>query len=537
MQATRSSVLSTMIAALALFYLGFFPSQASAVSQGAAFKQAVAEAAAQDKDISAFYKDMGYQGIWTGKKSADKARRSALLKALKNSADHGLPYDRYGVETLTSRLKSARTPRELGQIEVEMSRVFLKYAADIQTGALVPSQVDEHIVRTVPYRNRQSYLVNLEKSSPTGFFKALPPRTKEYNALMKQKLLLEQLLATGGWGSTVNAKKLEPGDSGASVVALRDRLVRMGYLKRNAAKTYDNAMTDAIVRFQADHGLAQDGVAGGGTLGEINVPVQQRLQSVIVAMERERWVNKDRGVRHIEVNLADFSAKIIDNGKVTFSTRSVIGARDEKRQSPEFSNQMEFMVINPSWFVPRSIATGEYLPELQQDPYAVQHLIITDRSGRQVDRANVDFAKYTRQSFPYAMRQPPSRSNALGLVKFMFPNKYNIYLHDTPAKKLFARETRAYSHGCIRLADPFDFAYALLAAQTNDPKGLFQSKLATGKEVQVNLEKPVPVHIIYRTAFADGKGQMQYRRDIYGRDGRIWKALSQAGVEVRAVQG
>ena len=119
----------------------------------------------------------------------------------------------------------------------------------------------------------------------------------------------------------------------------------------------------------------------------------------------------------------------------------------------------------------------------------------------------------------------------------MFPNKYNIYLHDTPAKKLFARETRAYSHGCIRLADPFDFAYALLAAQTNDPKGLFQSKLATGKEVQVNLEKPVPVHIIYRTAFADGKGQMQYRRDIYGRDGRIWKALSQAGVEVRAVQG
>ncbi|MGA9251228.1 MAG: L,D-transpeptidase family protein [Roseobacter sp.] len=537
MQATRSHGSSTLLAVLSLFFIGFFSTPAVATAQGAAFKQAVAEAASKDKDISAFYQSTGYEGIWTGNKSRDKARRAELLKALKNSADHGLPADQYAVDVLTSRLKSARTPRDLGQLEVELSRVFLKYAADIQTGALIPSNVDEHIVRTVPYRNRQSYLVNFEKSSPAGFFKALPPRTKEYNALMKHKLVLEQLLAKGGWGNTVNANKLEPGDSGAAVIALRDRLVRMGYLKRNAGKTYDTAMTDAVIRFQADHGLAQDGIVGAGTLGEINVSMQQRLQSVIVAMERERWLNKDRGARHIEVNLTDFTAKIIDNGKITFSTRSVIGARDAKRQSPEFSDQMEFMIINPSWFVPRSIAIGEYLPELQQDPYAVQHLIITDRSGRQVDRANVDFAKYTRQSFPYAMRQPPSRSNALGLVKFMFPNKYNIYLHDTPAKKLFGRETRAYSHGCIRLADPFDFAYALLAVQTNDPKGFFQSKLATGKEVQVNLEKPVPVHIIYRTAFANGKSQMQYRRDIYGRDSRIWEALSQAGVELRAVQG
>jgi murein L,D-transpeptidase YcbB/YkuD len=295
-------------------------------------------------------------------------------------------------------------------------------------------------------------------------------------------------------------------------------------------------MKQAVVQFQADHGLAQDGVAGAGTLGEINTSVEQRLQSVIVAMERERWVNKERGKRHIEVNLTDFSAKIIDNGKVTFSTRSVIGARDDKRQSPEFSDQMEFMVINPSWFVPRSIATGQYLPELQQDPNAVNHLIITDRSGRQIDRNAVDFTKYTTRTFPYAMRQPPSRSNALGLVKFMFPNKYNIYLHDTPAKNLFSRETRAYSHGCIRLADPFEFAYALLKPQTGDPKGFFQRKLATGKEVYVNLDKPVPVHIIYRTAFADSKGQMQYRRDVYGRDARIWDALSQAGVALRAVQ-
>jgi murein L,D-transpeptidase YcbB/YkuD len=296
-------------------------------------------------------------------------------------------------------------------------------------------------------------------------------------------------------------------------------------------------MQKAVQKFQGDHGLAQDGVVGKGTLEEINTSVQERLQSVIVAMERERWLNKDRGKRHIEVNLTDFTAKIIDNGKTTFETRSVIGARDAKRQSPEFSDEMEFMVINPSWFVPRSIATGEYLPALKKNPNAVNHLIITDRRGRQIDRSAVDFTKYSASSFPYAMRQPPSRSNALGLVKFMFPNKYNIYLHDTPAKNLFSRETRAYSHGCIRLADPFDFAYALLKPQTSDPEGFFQSQLAKGKEVQVNLKKPVPVHLIYRTAIADNKGHVQYRRDIYGRDAQIWKALSDAGVVLRAVQG
>ncbi|MFK7746230.1 MAG: murein L,D-transpeptidase [Roseobacter sp.] len=534
---TMSGRLSAVLFAFAAALVVALSAPAPAAAQTTAFKQAVAENAARDRDIAGFYQDTSYEGIWTGKRNRDRTRRAALIKALKEADNHGLPSDRYDVAGLEARMKSARTPQELGALEVEMSRVFLQYARDMQTGALVPSRVDKAIVRAVPYRDRKSYLVNLTKSSPRGFFKALPPSTNEYNALMKEKLVLERLLARGGWGPTVKAKKLEPGASGASVVALRDRLVRMGYLKRNAGKTYDAAMQKAVIAFQANHGLAQDGVVGAGTLKEINTSVQTRLQSVIVAMERERWVNKDRGKRHIEVNLTDFTAKIIDNGKVTFTTRSVIGARDRDRQSPEFSDVMEFMVVNPSWFVPRSIATKEFLPELQQDPYAVNHLMITDRSGRQVDRSSVDFTKYTAQSFPYAMRQPPSRSNALGLVKFMFPNKYNIYLHDTPAKNLFGRETRAYSHGCIRLAQPFEFAYALLAKQTNDPKGFFQSTLATGKETQVNLKQPVPVHIIYRTAFANGKGEMQYRRDIYGRDARIWKALSQAGVAMRAVQG
>ena len=173
-------------------------------------------------------------------------------------------------------------------------------------------------------------------------------------------------MAAGGWGPVVNAKKLEKGDQGPAVVALRNRLMLMGYLPRSAAGTYDAALEKAVQSFQSDHGLETDGVAGPGTIDEINKPVSARLKSIIIAMERERWLTPDRGVRHILVNQTDFTAKIVDNGDVTFETRSVIGKNTHDRRSPEFSDEMEHMVINPSWYVPRSIITKEYLPKLQQ---------------------------------------------------------------------------------------------------------------------------------------------------------------------------
>ena len=174
---------------------------------------------------------------------------------------------------------------------------------------------------------------------------------------------------------------------------------------------------------------------------------------------------------------------------------------------------------------------------LKQNRNAVSRLELRDASGNAISRSGVDFSAYDEDTFPYSFRQPPSRGNALGLVKFMFPNRHNIYLHDTPAKALFGRETRAFSHGCIRLNDPFDFAYALLAKQTADPVGFFQARLKTGDESRVNLQTPVPVHIVYRTAFTRAAGRTQFRRDVYGRDARIWSALQREGVVLRAVQG
>ncbi|MEL6884300.1 MAG: L,D-transpeptidase family protein [Pseudomonadota bacterium] len=523
--------------ALALAWVFAAPVPGFAQTQVTAFQQAVAKAAARDADIAAFYKANGYQSIWTGRSGKERQRRVALFRALSQAGNHGLPVARYDARSLQAQMKAARSQQERGQVEVALSRTFLQYSRDLQTGIVVPSRVDRAIVRQVPYRDRTSYLVNFSKSSPSGFFKALVPKTTEYNALMKEKLKMERLLAKGGWGPKVPAKSLKPGASGAAVVAMRNRLIAMGFMRRTNSQSYDTTMQAAVQQFQLAHGLAADGVAGPGTMTELNRDVTYRLQSIIVAMERERWLNRERGKRHVLVNIPDFTAKVVDNGKVTFQTRSVVGANKDDRPTPEFSDVMEFMVINPSWYVPRSIVTKEYLPALKRNPYAVKHIEITDSRGRKVNRGAVNFSQYTAKTFPFAMRQPPSRGNALGLVKFMFPNVYNIYLHDTPAKNLFGREVRAYSHGCVRLADPFDFAYHLLAKQEGQPEAYFQSVLATGRETKVDLKQPVPVHIIYRTAFTTPKGHTQYRRDVYGRDAKVWRALSNAGVALRAVQG
>lgn len=512
-----------------------FGGQAQALA--AAFKQAVAESAASDREIAEFYRATGYKPIWTGDDRKAKQRREALLRAIADAGEHGLPASRYDQDALQVNLRKVRSERDLGRLEVEMSRLFLRYARDIQTGIVAPSRVDEDIKREVPYRSRISLLTSFSKSSPAAFIKSLPPKDPEYTRLMKEKLRFEKIIGSGGWGPKVQAKAVKPGQSGNAVVQLRNRLIAMGYLGRTATAAYDDKLQQAVAAFQRDHGLFTDGVAGQGTLAALNIEPETRLTQIIVAMERERWMNMPRGKRHVWVNITDFHARIVDDGKITFQTRSVVGANASDRRTPEFSDVMEHMVINPTWNVPRSIAVKEYLPMLQEDPYSVANLNLIDAGGRIVSRDGLDFTQFDEQTFPFDMKEPPSQGNALGLVKFMFPNRYNIYLHDTPAKRLFGRESRAFSHGCIRLNDPFDFAYTLLKRQVRNPEAFFAERLATRVENVVELEQHIPVHLVYRTAFTQAKGNIQFRSDVYGRDAKIWRALEGAGVSLRAVRG
>lgn len=504
----------------------------------AGLRLAVAEAAARDEDLAAFYRDRSFEGVWTGSSQMAQARRNALLTALSQAESHGIPASRYDVQTLVEALFAADDPVKQGHLDVELSRLLLLYARDVNTGLLNPGEVVPLIKRDVPLLDRRAILEGfLSAPSPSGYLRQLAPQAPEYTRLMRNYLEMQAMVPLGGWGPVVSGGRLEPGDSGPRVVELRNRLMAMGYLGRSVTVTLDDAIRGAVERFQSAHGLTVDGIAGEATLRQINVPLETRMQSVLVAMERERWMNIPRGDRHIWVNLTDFHANIVDFDRVTFSTRSVIGALDSDRQSPEFSDVMTHMVVNPSWHVPRSIIVSEYLPSLQSNPSAVGHLEIIDRQGRVISRDGVDFSQFSATSFPFSMRQPPGARNALGLVKFMFPNPYNIYLHDTPAQDLFSREVRAFSHGCIRLDDPFDFAYALLARQSSDPVGFFQQILDSGDETRVDLEKPLPVHLVYRTAFTSVTGELQFRADIYGRDALIWDALSREGVVVGGVQG
>jgi L,D-transpeptidase YcbB len=519
-----------------LFGLSLLAPASPALADMTAFRQAVAEAATDDPVLADFYRARDFTPLWTT--GADADRRAAFFGALDRVADHGLPPARYDAPGLRAAFATVASERQRGALDVRMTAVFLTFAKDMQTGLLTPKQVDGGIVREVPLRDPSMTLASFAGADARAFLRDLPPRAGEYAVLMKAKRSIEYQIAQGGWGPSVAEGRLEPGSEGPAVVALRDRLNAMGYLPPNAGQTYDGAMQKAVQMFQIEHGLTPDGIASDSTLAEVNVAPDARLRSVIVAMERMRWMNGlDLGARHIWVNLPDFTAKIVDDGKVTFESVTVVGMDQSDRRSPEFSDRMEFMVINPTWNVPRSITVKEYLPMLQRNPNAAGHLRIVDRRGRIVDRGAVDFTQFTAANFPFSMSQAPSDGNALGQVKFMFPNPWNIYLHDTPSKSLFEKEVRAYSHGCIRLGRPFDFAYALLARQTADPEGEFARHLATRAENSIILKTPVPVHIVYFTAWPDARGHIEFRRDVYGRDARIFDALQAAGVVLPAVQG
>jgi murein L,D-transpeptidase YcbB/YkuD len=291
---------------------------------------------------------------------------------------------------------------------------------------------------------------------------------------------------------------------------------------------FDPTLEAAVQRFQARHGLNTDGIVGAMTLGALNTTAAERTAQVAVNLERMRWLNYDLGERHIVINTAAFTMTMIENGAPRFATRVVVG-KSRKFQTPEFNDQLEFIVVNPFWNVPYSIASKEILPLLQEDPtYLEQNnmeLIDSD-----LPASMIDWTQVTRGSFPGRIRQRPGPDNALGAVKFLFPNEHLIYMHDTPEQNLFARDRRAYSHGCVRLQDPIGFAHLLLSLQDDDPVGTFNRLRARGGEQWVRVREAIPVYVTYRTAWLDADGVRQFRADVYRRDRDIMAALAAAGV-------
>jgi murein L,D-transpeptidase YcbB/YkuD len=492
--------------------------------------------AAEQTAIADFYAQRAYAPFW----GREAANVEALSAALDTAPAQALPYQRYDAAGLAVLFApgSAASPAAR---EAAASRAYLRYASDVKSGALRPSRIDPEIAIKPARLAPSALLSDLDGASVATILARVTPSTPDYAALMAEKTRLEAASAADAWGPTVpTGPTLHAGESGPRVAALRARLARMGYgapSAEAAGDLFDPVLVAEIEAFQRDHGLNADGAVGQHTLAEINASPRYRLRQVVVNLERVRWMNHDFGSRYILVNIPDYRATVYESGRPVWTSKVVVGEA-KKTRTTEFSEVMSYMVVNPSWHVPSSIAKRDLLPKLRRNPAALSNtnMVLLTPAGTVIDPRLVDW-NALGDSFPFRIRQSPSDGNALGKVKFMFPNDHAIYLHDTPHRELFARDARAFSNGCVRLQDPDGLAHLLLQGQVSDPTAAFDGWLAAKSEKTVMLKDPIPVNIVYRTVFVDDAGEIRYRDDIYGRDAEVFQALEAAGVSLPLAEG
>ncbi len=488
----------------------------------------LAQAVSGFPGLADFYGANGLKPVFLGADGAPL--RAALIGAIRSAGEHGLPAKRYEAAKLI-RLDDA--PEAGLATELSFARVFARWAHDVSGGVLDPQKVDTGIKRSVTRRSTGDLLRDFVKASdPAAWLAGLAPHDRDYLALQAALKDMSAFAAPAGTPRVPKGTWRE-GSKGEGVVLLRERLTAIGFdaAAQGDPALFDGALRDAVAAFQDQVGLPADGVAGPMTVARLNRGLGPEAKGIVVALERLRWMNgHDLRSRHVWVNLPSFTATIREDEIAVFSTRVVIGKDEADHETPEFSEHMKHVVANPRWNVPRSITVKEYLPRLQANRHAVSHIDVVDRAGNVISRDRIDFRNYSAANFPYRMRQKPSDDNALGVVKFLFPNPWNIYLHDTPTKHLFSRSSRAYSHGCIRVGRPIDLAHELLKGQFADPEARFSRALASGRESYLNLSDPLPVHLVYFTAYPDENGAIRRYGDIYGRDARVHAALVKAGL-------
>jgi murein L,D-transpeptidase YcbB/YkuD len=493
---------------------------------------------AEREAILGFYAARDYRPFWT-EAGSGADRRDELVAALSEAPAHGLPLRRNDPGAMSTLFALAGDPAEVPLIEATASRTFLRHARILAGGILTPSSIDADITLQPARPDRSALMADLQAGTPVeAILDAQLPEGTEYAALMAEKARLEVMIASGGWGDTVpTGPTLREGDSDPRIADLRGRLERLGYGPLGVSEFFDRPLHDAVMALQSDKGLVQDGAVGPATLAAINAPVESRLRQVVVNLERMRWMDRDLGARHIYVNIPDYTVRVVEDGATVFESRVVVGKNETR--TPEFSDRMTHLVVNPTWYIPDSIAKRVYLPQLRGDPNVLSrnNMRIFTRSGTEINPALVDFSQLESGSFPFRIRQNPSPANALGQVKFMFPNQFSIYLHDTPAKELFDRDARSFSNGCVRVEKAFELAHYLLAPQLEDPQATFRSWVDAGSERYVNLDQPIAVHLVYRTVWLDEAGEVRYRGDIYGRDRAVFEALEAEGVTLPAAQG
>ena len=353
------------------------------------------------------------------------------------------------------------------------------------------------------------------------------PKAYHYQALKKKLAAYLRLEANGGWDRVVlEHQKLTPGMSDIGVPDLRQRLTMSGEYtgceQGDAGEHYDPCLVAAVKRFQAHHGLSADGVVGPATLRQLNVPIAKRITTIRLNLDRIKWLNQQEPPRHIMINIPFFTLYVEENGKLIKKMRVITGKPNHP--TPIFSDEVETIVLNPYWNIPTSIIQKEMIPKLLKDPYALKKKGIEIFNGwgkhaEVVDPATVDWTQYLySKRVPYRFAQLPGKRNALGKIKFLFPNKFSVYMHDTPTKPLFNRTKRAFSHGCIRLHKPVELLQTFSAFEPDIDFAKAKEVLKGKENSYMKLHEKIPVDIVYLTAWVDYKGALQFRDDVYHYD-------------------
>ena len=366
-----------------------------------------------------------------------------------------------------------------------------------------------------------------------------PPRPG-YIGLQDALIRYRDLAQNGGWPKIPAGATLRKGDRGERVHLLRNRLRLTGDLDPSAAEDpslLNDAVETAVRRFQRRHGLKDDGIVGRDTLAALNVPVDERVRQIELNMERWRWIPHDLGDRHILVNIPDYKLRVVDNSVTAMEMRIVVGK--EYKATPVFSGSIKSLEVNPYWNIPHGIAVEEILPKIRKDPHylAKQGIRVFQgwrKNAPEIDPATVDWDQVTDRNFTFKLRQDPGPLNPLGRVKFIFPNKFAVYLHDTSTRGSFQNSTRGFSHGCIRVERPLDLAEYLLRDDRGRTREAISGAFESNVRETIPLRQPVPIHILYWTAWVDDKGgTVHFRNDIYERDPPLDMALEEGPPSAR----
>ena len=479
--------------------------------------------------IRKFYAGRVFEPLWVDAGGLKPAGRQ-LVAVLRDAYENGLEptdYDVGGIEALTE----AGDDGGKAHLEYILSRAAVRYATDLHSGRLNPQEVDKELFVYPRVTDPLKILVDVAASEDVSSFMAsLAPTAREYRRLKNALSAYQGLASLGGWSPLPDGETLKPGMTDPRVPLVRKRLIQVGDYTGAASDSqlFDEELEQAVIRFQYRHGLDQDGAIGKMTRAAFNVPVEDRIDQMLLNMERRRWMATDPGDTYVFVNMADFELKVVDGPKTIHDTRVVVGK--PYHRTPVFSGEMTYLVLNPYWNIPPSIARNEILPKVKQD---VSYLtsrnirVFSDwsGSGKELDPHSINWSSVSKKGFSYKLRQDAGDGNALGQVKFMFPNRFNVYLHDTQAKNLFSKTVRSFSHGCIRVQYPIDLAEVVLRNDPDWSREKIDAILASGKRTIVRLKKPMNVHLTYLTSWVNKDGTVHFRNDIYDRDKRLATAL------------